>query len=82
MNNPCIRCGNERVSSKTWKEYVAVYGRTSVVIHEEFVCTNRDCQKVVERQFSEQKAQRELVVARKEQEKQERIKAAIRQISL
>ncbi len=74
MSNPCIRCGNERVASKTWTEVVEIYGRTSSVIHSEYVCTNESCQKIVDKQFEEQKQKRVVMEAQKEQDKLERTK--------
>lgn len=42
-SNPCVRCGTERVVSKTWEEHV---GYTTVVT-KEMVCPNAECQKQV-----------------------------------
>ncbi len=78
MSNACTRCGNERKLSKTWTEELELYGRKSKITHTEYVCTDPECQKIVERQLSEQKEKRVAQENQKEQEKQERIKRAVR----
>lgn len=42
-SNPCVRCGKERVISKTWKEKLY----DSVIINTQTVCPDSDCQKKV-----------------------------------
>jgi hypothetical protein len=78
MSNLCTRCGSERKLSKTWDEEVALYGRTSKITHTEYVCTDPECQKIVEEQIAVQKEKRVAQENQKEREKQERIKRATR----
>lgn len=47
MNNPCIRCGKQRVISKEWSEKVTTVYGTSVIGHTETVCPDPACQKIV-----------------------------------
>lgn len=44
LNNPCIRCGTERIVSKTWKEKIG----NSVIVTTETICPNPSCQKKVD----------------------------------
>ncbi len=45
---PCIRCGQERIVTKTWEESVATLSGVSVVMHTVSVCPDEDCQKIVD----------------------------------
>lgn len=74
MSNICTRCGNERKLSKTWEEEIVMYGRTTKIKHEEFVCNDAACQKIVEGLLLTQKEKRESLERQKEQEKQAKIK--------
>ncbi|MBI2267889.1 MAG: hypothetical protein HYU80_00370 [Candidatus Blackburnbacteria bacterium] len=74
MSNPCTRCGNERIVSKTWKEVVVSYGRTTTITHAQFVCIDPKCQKIVESELLAQKEKREALANQKELEKQARAK--------
>jgi len=42
-SNPCIRCGTERIVSRTWEEKLD----NSTIINIEMVCPNPECQKQV-----------------------------------
>lgn len=75
MSNPCIRCGMERIVFKKWTEIIELYGRESIVIHTNFVCPNPNCQKIVERQLSEQKEKREFIENQRLIQKQARSRA-------
>lgn len=74
MNNPCTRCGKQRVSSKTWNEVVEMYNRKTVIVHTEYVCGDPKCQKIVEAQLLAQKEKQEFLKNQKEQQKLARIK--------
>ena len=43
-NNPCIRCGKERIFVRSWKEKIG----NSVVTTIENACPDPECQKIVE----------------------------------
>jgi hypothetical protein len=48
---PCIRCGKERISAKSWTETVG----TSVVTYTNYVCPDPQCQAIVEEEFNKKK---------------------------
>ncbi|OGE05759.1 hypothetical protein A3F45_04105 [Candidatus Curtissbacteria bacterium RIFCSPHIGHO2_12_FULL_41_17] len=54
----CIRCGKIRIFARRWKEKTE---KGSVIIHEETVCPDPDCQKIVEAKFEEMRKKRELL---------------------
>ncbi len=56
QENICIRCGKTRIFARRWKEKVD--GRGTVVTHEETVCPDSACQKVVDEQFLEMRNKR------------------------
>lgn len=66
MTNLCIRCGNVRVFSRTWKEVIKAYGNQTTITHTQFVCLDAECQKLVEAQLAQQREKRELVEYQKE----------------
>lgn len=79
MTNICTNCGKNRVASKTWSETIELYGRKQKVTYSDFVCPDPECQKIVEKQLSDQKEKRAQVERNKEQEKiarEKRTKAA------
>lgn len=74
MNNPCIRCGSQRIFSKTWEEVVELYSRQTTITNTEFVCPDAKCQKLVEIQLAEQSEKRKFIENQKELEKKARAK--------
>jgi hypothetical protein len=58
-NNPCTRCGKQRIKSKTWKESVANYVGFTEITFTETVCPDPDCQKIVEKGLNQQREKRE-----------------------
>ena len=76
MSNPCTRCGNERIVSKTWQQVIESYGRTLTVIHTEYVCIDSKCQKIVEQQLVAQKEKRESIENQRKIDKENRAKHA------
>lgn len=65
-SNPCIRCGKERIISKTWKESVKTFIGSTIVTYTETVCPDSDCQKIVEHGLAVQKNKREKLEKDKE----------------
>ncbi len=55
-SNPCIRCGKERKTVKTWKEKIG----TSVITYTQNVCNDPECQKLVDKQNLEIENKRKL----------------------
>ncbi len=49
-SNPCIRCGTERITLKTWTEKSSY----STIINVEKICPNPDCQKEVDKDNKKQ----------------------------
>jgi len=47
-SNPCYRCGNQRIVSKTWKEGVGI-NQVDVTLT---VCPNPECQKTVNKELN------------------------------
>lgn len=44
--NPCIRCGQERIMTKTWKEQVGL----ARITYTTSICPDPQCQKIVDRE--------------------------------
>ena len=63
QDNVCIRCGKVRIFSRRWKEKVD--GRGMEIIHEESVCPDPDCQKIVDEKFTEMRDRRNLLEDKK-----------------
>ncbi|MBI3282794.1 hypothetical protein HYZ70_01825 [Candidatus Curtissbacteria bacterium] len=53
---PCIRCGKIRIFSRKWVEKVD--GKGAIVTHEEYVCLDQECQKIVDAKFEEMRNRR------------------------
>ncbi|MDO8486977.1 MAG: hypothetical protein Q7S45_01630 [Candidatus Curtissbacteria bacterium] len=62
-NSTCIRCGKIRIFSKKWKD--KENGKGSMVTHEETICPDHECQKIVDEKFKEIRDRRELAEERK-----------------
>ncbi len=56
MDNPCVRCGKQRLTSREWKEKIKTSAGTSVVTYTETVCPDPACQAIVEAKQEELKA--------------------------
>ena len=46
----CIRCGKTRVFSKKWTEKT---DSGQIIVHEQTVCPDAECQKVVDKHFAD-----------------------------
>lgn len=57
----CIRCGSERIFSKTWEEKTQTFSGVSVAVHTLMVCPNPECQKIVEEQLAAQRVKHETI---------------------
>ena len=76
ISNPCTRCGNERIISKSWEETVKTFYGTTMVVHTLTVCPNRECQKIVEEQLATQRIKQEIIRRDKEAKIADRRKRA------
>ncbi len=56
--NPCIRCGQERILVKTWKEQVGLARITYTISS----CPNPECQKIVDRENAARKEKKEALI--------------------
>lgn len=56
ITTPCIRCGKPRIFSRRWKERVD--GKGQILFHEEYVCPDHECQKIVDAKFEEMRNRR------------------------
>lgn len=65
----CIRCGKQRIESKSWEETVTGFMGKSVVTYTETVCPDPKCQELVEKQLAVQKKKREELEQSKEDRK-------------
>lgn len=65
MNNPCIRCGKQRIDGKSWKEKLG----TSVITHTQTVCPDDECQKIVDKATADRIAKNDLMIKTKAEAK-------------
>ena len=65
MSNPCIRCGKERIDSKSWKVKIG----TSIVTHTKTVCPDFDCQKILDKEVADRIARNDLMIKNKAEAK-------------
>lgn len=49
MNNPCIRCGKQRILAREWKETLITRTGESVVTHTLTVCPDPECQAIIDK---------------------------------
>ena len=72
VNSVCTRCGKPRIIKETYEEKV----ETSTVTYTIKICSDADCQKIVDGQLSKEKQQRQVI--KKEQE----VREAARKVNL
>ena len=61
LSNPCIRCGKQRIASKTWVEKIDTFYGQSEIVHTETVCPDKECQKIVAEGLAKQKERSDLL---------------------
>lgn len=64
--NPCTRCGQQRIETKTWKGTIQNLTGTTSVTYTESVCPDPDCQKIVDKELAAQKKKRDEIAKNKE----------------
>ena len=64
VQNVCIRCGKVRIKGATWKEKS---DRGAVIFHEQSVCPDAECQKLVDKKFEEMRERKRLLTEHKQQ---------------
>ncbi len=65
--NPCIRCGKQRIPSRTWEENIQTYSGVSLVVHTEAICPDEKCQEIVDKELSVEREKREAIRESKRQ---------------
>lgn len=70
MNNPCIRCGMQRIDGKSWKGKIGI----SIITHIQTICPDPKCQKIVDQAIADRKEKSELLNQKKIAAKLEREK--------
>lgn len=60
----CIRCGKTRILLKRWKDH-GENGKGAQIAHEETVCPDKKCQKIVDEKFQEMRDRRTQTEERK-----------------
>ncbi len=73
MSNPCIRCGKERLSGKTWQDKIG----SSVITYTLTVCPDRQCQKILDQDMADRKARSEALIKQKLEAKRAREKPVV-----
>lgn len=57
------------MAAKSWKEVTEMYGTTTVVVRQEWVCPDVECQKIVAKELDSQRKEREAIRQRVGQRK-------------
>lgn len=70
VTNPCVRCGKQRIISKTWTEYLGNFPITRT----DTVCPDKDCQKEVDEDIATKKKTRDDLTAKRAKDKEDRAK--------
>ncbi len=65
--NPCVRCGTERIESRTWKEKIKTFHGMSILMHAETICPDPVCQKFVDRDIAARRLKKEAMEKIKEE---------------
>lgn len=71
MNNPCIRCGKQRIDGKSWKEKNGAI----VVTRTLTVCPDAQCQKALDQINAERVAKNALILKKRMEDKLARVKS-------
>lgn len=72
LTNPCIRCGKERIISKTWTEKI---GNAFLLTRTDTVCPDTACQKVIDEEFAAQIEKKNNITLKRLKDKEERAKS-------
>lgn len=70
MNNPCIRCGKQRIDAKSWKKRLG----NNIITYTLTICPDEKCQKEVDTANLEKKNKSDLLAKKKLAAKLEREK--------
>ncbi len=72
MNNPCVRCGKQRIIVREWTEKVETLAGVSLVSFTQTSCPDLECQKLVEERHAALKAKDEEIKRTAEKRNQDR----------
>ena len=59
IQNPCSRCGKERIITKTWEEEFQTFSGVIREIHSDSVCPDESCQAIIDVELASQKEKRD-----------------------
>jgi hypothetical protein len=69
-DNPCFRCGKQRIISRTWTETITTFsGMQQKVTYSDAICPDAECQSLLDVELDKQKEKREKIT----QDRQQRI---------
>lgn len=68
FSNPCIRCGTERIITRTWNENIG----ESIIVNTETACPNVSCQEKVDEDNKKLRDKHIAIQLKKEEKIQER----------
>lgn len=61
-DNPCFRCGKQRIVTKTWKETITTFsGMEQKVEFSDSVCPDAACQNMLNEELEKQKDKRDKI---------------------
>ncbi len=59
QENPCSRCGRERIITRTWEETFETFSGVITEIHTDAVCPDPECQAIIDKELSAQREKRD-----------------------
>ncbi|MBI2039641.1 hypothetical protein HYT18_01050 [Candidatus Microgenomates bacterium] len=65
MDNPCIRCGKQRIDGKSWQEKSGI----SIVTRTKTICPDSGCQKILDRMIADRIVKNALMLKNKAEAK-------------
>lgn len=82
MNNPCVRCGKQRIIVREWTEKVETLAGVSLVSFTQTSCPDPECQKLVEEKHAMLKAKDDEIKRTAEKRNQERKKNSAKALKI
>lgn len=64
-DNPCTRCGKERIVSRVWEERITTFSGYITETRSDNICPDKECQKLVEKELEVQREKRERIKQKK-----------------
>jgi hypothetical protein len=67
-NNPCFRCGKQRIISRSWSETITTFsGMQQKVTFTDAICPDADCQSLLDLELDKQKEKRDKITQDRQQ---------------